>query len=321
MQDEINAQGEQMTEHARFFERMASEGHPSRVISIRHLEEIRADVEGLHESGLLDNDLFNSRLRRLVYKVPDGLPDAKSIIVMAVPQPAYKITFHWQGAAYPVILPPTYADGDEIDHLVKQQLMGAMGVGPERLVQCTLPLKTLATRSGLARYGRNNITYVEKLGSFHVLTAFYTDYPFDVDHWQEREALPACSECTSCIDACPTKAIAEDRFLIRADRCLTFLNEKTADHPFPEWVRPEWHNAIAGCMHCQNACPHNSTMRDILVGREEFGERDTEYLLTGEFEGERAAAMGRRLHMLGLELNLFPRNLVALIDKTGRSDR
>jgi epoxyqueuosine reductase len=117
----------------------------------------------------------------------------------------------------------------------------------------------------------------------------------------------------ACIDACPTRAIAEDRFLIRADRCLSYLNEKTADHPFPDWVNPEWHNAIAGCMHCQRVCPHNQLVRNWSEEREEFDEQETEYLLAGEFEGERASTMNRRLGRLGLDLNLFPRNLAALL--------
>jgi epoxyqueuosine reductase len=295
------------------FERLASNGYQARAISVDHLDEIRRDVETLHKEGLIDEELFHTRLRHLNYRIPRELPNAKFVVVVAVPQPAYKITFHRRGRDYPVILPPTYADGDEIDQRVKEQLSQALGLGSARFWQTSLPLKTLATRGGLALYGRNNITYIEKSGSFHQLTAFYTDYPFTEDHWQERQALPTCAKCVACIDACPTKAIAEDRFLIRADRCLSYLNEKTADNPFPDWVNPEWHNAIAGCMHCQRVCPHNSLVRNWSEEREEFDEQDTEYLLAGEFEGERASTMNRRLGRLGLDLNLFPRNLAALL--------
>jgi epoxyqueuosine reductase len=38
-------------------------------------------------------------------------------------------------------------------------------------------LKRLAVRSGLARYGRNNVTYVEGMGSFLELSASLTDMP------------------------------------------------------------------------------------------------------------------------------------------------
>lgn len=91
-----------------------------------------------------------------------------------------------KGRSLPVILPPTYADGDEIDGRVKGQLIRAMGNGRFRFCKTALPLKTLATRSGLASYGRNNITYVGKFGSFHRLTAFYTDYLFADDHQESH---------------------------------------------------------------------------------------------------------------------------------------
>lgn len=98
-----------------------------------------------------------------------------------------------------------------------------------------------------------------------------------------------------------------------ADRCLCYLNEMTANRPFPDWVKPEWHNAIAGCMHCQRVCPHNSSVLNWSEAREEFDEKETEYLLARKFEGERAASMDRRLKRMGLDLTVFPRNLAALL--------
>jgi len=302
-----------MSDERGIFKRLESEGCLTRVISASHLDEIRGDLDTLRANGSIDEDLFQSRLSHFKYELPKELPDAKSIVVSAVPQPMYTLTFNWRGKKVPVILPPTYADGEQINQRVRDQLTRALGGGPIRFCQTLLPLKTLATRSGLASYGRNNITYVEKYGSFHRLTAHYTDYPFEDDHWQERQALPTCEMCTACIDACPTKAIVKDRFLVRAERCLVYLNEKTADHPFPDWVRPEWHNAITGCMHCQNACPHNSSVLGWSEEREEFDEEDTKYLLAGEFKGERASSMERRLGRMGIDLTQFPRNLAVLL--------
>jgi epoxyqueuosine reductase len=298
--------------------KLESEGSLARVISVDHLGEIRRDLDILHADGFIDENLFQEWLNHFTYEIPKELPDARFIVVAAVPQPMYTLTFRWKGRKVPVILPPTYADGDEIDGRVKGQMTRAMGNRRFKFCKTALPLKTLATHSGLASYGRNNVTYAGKFGSFHRLTAFYTDYPFADDHWQERQVLPTCGTCTACIDACPTRAIVDDRFLVRAERCLCYLNEKTADHAFPDWVKPEWHNAIVGCMHCQRICPHNSTVLDGFEEREEFDEQETEYLLAGEFDGERASNMHRRLKRLGLELTLFPRNLSALLEQTNR---
>jgi len=188
-----------MKESRSIFDRLDSEGCLARVISIRHLDELRRDLDILHEDGFIDESLFQERLKHFTYEIPNELPDARFIVVAAVPQPMYTLTFHWKGRSLPVILPPTYADGDEIDGRVKGQLIRAMGNGRFRFCRTALPLKTLATRSGLASYGRNNITHVGKFGSFHRLTAFYTDYPFADDHWQERQALPTIRKATAMI--------------------------------------------------------------------------------------------------------------------------
>ena len=43
-------------------------------------------------------------------------------------------------------------------------------------------MKLAAVRSGLAQYGRNNICYVEGMGSFFSFHAYLTDRVFEEDH-------------------------------------------------------------------------------------------------------------------------------------------
>jgi epoxyqueuosine reductase len=192
--------------------------------------------------------------------------------------------------------------------------MKALGPKRYKLVRATLPQKLLAVRSGLAMYGRNNITYVPGHGSFHRLTSFFTDYESPVDFWQEKKALPLCSKCTACMRACPTGTIVKDRFLIRVDRCLTYLNEKKSKHAFPKFVDPSAHNALIGCVRCQRACPYNKDVKDRYEDRGEFSEDEVAYLLKGVFNGPKAARMEKKLKKIGLDLNVFPRNLKALLD-------
>src|SRR5690606_41793793 len=52
------------------------------------------------------------------------------------------------------------------------------------------------------------------------------------DQWQELEQLSGCDGCDACLRACPTGAIAEGQFMMRAERCLTQLNEKDTSEPF-----------------------------------------------------------------------------------------
>lgn len=184
-----------------------------------------------------------------------------------------------------------------------------------RFMKATLPLKLLAVRSGLALYGRNNITYVPKFGNFHRLIAFYSDYHSPVDNWQEKKALPLCASCKACLNACPTKAIQKDRFLIRAERCLSYLNEKDSKHEFPKWLNASAHNSIVGCMHCQRVCPYDKDMLGWYEDRGNFNEEETAYLLMGKFSGQKAKRIERKLKRVGLDLTLFPRNLEVLLNR------
>ncbi|HDP96244.1 MAG TPA: 4Fe-4S dicluster domain-containing protein [Euryarchaeota archaeon] len=182
-----------------------------------------------------------------------------------------------------------------------------------RVEKARLPVKLLAVRSGLALYGKNNLTYVPRYGSFHRLMAYYTDYDSPKDYWQEKKSLPLCDNCKACLDACPTKAVQKDRFMIQADICLTYLNEKDSKHGFPDWVDISAHNSLVGCMHCQRACPYDKSVLNWYEDRIIFSEKETSYLLKGKYSGVRAEKIEKKLNKIGLDLTLFPRNLIVLL--------
>ena len=180
-----------------------------------------------------------------------------------------------------------------------------------------LPLKPLAVRGGLADYGRNNITYVAGMGSFHHLFAFFTDIPLTQDEWREPQMLARCENCRSCLIKCPTDAIGEDRFLLHAERCLVFHNEKPAHIPFPTLFDSSWHNSIFGCMICQRYCPEDKKVRDWVETLAEFSHEETSLLLSGSSSDLLPAATLAKLDLLELtdSLDVLPRNLSVLLDK------
>ncbi len=283
-----------------------------RSISVEHVDEIRNDVESLRNS--LDNEFYEESLAKLSYEVPREIPNAKFIVIASTPQPAVVINFSWKGGNVSAIIPPTYAKWREVNRSVQKMLEKTIEPTPFRLVMAFPPLKTLAARSGLASYGRCNLSFVPGIGSYHRLVAFFTDHPDLEDQWQEKRVLPRCGDCGACIDACPTRAILRDRFLIKAERCLTNLNEMPSQRPFPGWVEDGWHNCIVGCMRCQRACPENKGKLVWLEDQMDFSEEETKYLLKGEFEGEEAKQIEDKLKKVGLDLSLVPRNLRALLN-------
>lgn len=304
-----------VSEKPLFIRRLEQNGCQGSVTSTKHLEELGEEVQSLHREGLLDNDFYREFAKYyFTPALPRSLPNAKSIIVVAVPQPMLRTTFLWKGDKVQVVVPPNYYDVNKVSWRARHELKRAFRPRQYRFVRALLPVKLLAVRSGLAKYGRNNITYIPKYGSFHRLTAFYSDYESPIDNWQDKEALPSCAKCKACINACPTGAIREDRFLIRAERCLTYRNEKDSKLGFPEWVDDSAHDAIIGCMRCQKVCPYDKDVVDWCVDRGEFSEEETAYLLRGRFGGEKAAKMQKKLMRVGIDLSIFPRNLKVLLD-------
>ena len=128
-----------------------------------------------------------------------------------------------------------------------------------------------------------------------------------------KKSLPLCDNCKACLDACPTKAVQKDRFMIQADICLTYLNEKDSKHGFPDWVDISAHNSLVGCMHCQRACPYDKSVLNWYEDRIIFSEKETSYLLKGKYSGVRAEKIEKKLNKIGLDLTLFPRNLIVLL--------
>ena len=185
-----------------------------------------------------------------------------------------------------------------------------------RIVKAHLALKTLAVRSGLAEYGRNNISYVPGMGSFLRLIAFYTDYTFEEDDWQESKVMKACEICSLCRDNCPTGSISAERFLIHAEDCLGSLNEREPEAPY--WVRlqPDWQNAFIGCMRCQFICPVDKPYLCRIVEGSSFSEEETGLVLNNTHLENLSSETRQKLG--NPHPNLYKRlapNLNALIEK------
>jgi len=282
-----------------------------RIISAQHIPEIQQEIETHYWSGLFDEDFYSEELTGFDFEILESFPEAKSLIVVAASQPQKHVTFSWQGNSYPFIIPPTYSyDTDRQTHrLLEQQIVS----GGYRIKKVNLPLKLLAVRCGLATYGKNNITYIEGLGSYYRLAAFISDLPYLQDSWQEQVIMERCNDCNACMKACPTDAIGADRFLLHGERCLTFHNERQGN--FPEWIYPSWHNSIVGCMHCQKACPMNKNMNRNFEEGPIFFEDETNCILRGTPDNHMPKDTIKKLKELDIleYLEVLGRNLKVLL--------
>ena len=257
-------------------------GFKAKTVSVRHMPELRDDIEQWCRKGLLDTDLTAAYLQ-FGYDIESLLPHAGVVFIVAVPQPITRARFVYQGRPYEGDVPPTYIGGID-DGRVRDALARVVQAAGFGLARVRLPVKTLAVRSGLAKYGRNNITYVPGFGSFHRLVAFAADCRCDRDHWMELSMMRACQGCFRCGGNCPTRCIPSERFLLHAENCLTWHNERP--ETFADWIEPAWHNALVGCLRCQSVCPANRRQIDKVVPGPQFSEAETDLLVRkAEFAG------------------------------------
>jgi epoxyqueuosine reductase len=299
------------------YKRLEEQGYAARVVDIGHLSELRENIEKSHRDGVFDEDFYQTYLSKFNYGLPEDLPEAKSLIVVASRQPQVRLIFNHGGKQWPVIVPPTYLHAAKTDRIAREILMGILGPEGYHITQARLPVKILAVRSGLATYGRNNVTYVEGMGSFFRLSAFYSDLPPE-EHgeWRDMQVMQRCEECLACTYKCPTRAIDQDRFLLYAEKCITYHNEKPGEIPFPDWIKESWHNCLVGCMICQKVCPENVDYTGLIEDGPEFSEEETTLLLDGTPRDKLPAPMVKKLEDWDLMdiLDIIPRNLSVLLE-------
>lgn len=179
-----------------------------------------------------------------------------------------------------------------------------------------LPQKRLAVRSGLAEYGRNNICYVDGLGSLITLFVFISDMPCEKEYtWREVSNMDICNKCNLCRNNCPTGAILEDRFLIDNERCLSSFNEYGTG-PFPDTIPKSVHHRIVNCSRCQDICPKNKGRFDNIEKIVHFTEKETALLLSGSKYEELPKELTEKIESCGMSwfYESIPRNLKALFD-------
>jgi epoxyqueuosine reductase len=299
------------TEELLFY--LTEHGYQGRIVSIRHLPELQEDIIERSNQRLFDEEFYKLRLTFFDFKAPEALPHAKSIIVVAVPRPQAQATFTYGGKRKTLIIPPTYVAYQQTTDQVAEFLTKILKKKGHSIARTTLPLKLLAVRSGLSEYGRNNITYITGMGSFFQLIAVYSDMPWREDTWREAQMMKRCEHCQACLRSCPTGAISSDRFLLHAERCIAFRNERKGDVPFPDWIDRSWHNCLYGCLYCQRACPEDKHLLNWIGEREEFSQKETGLLLRGELLNRLPSVTLEKLKNLDLadpdSLDNLPRNL------------
>lgn len=294
--------------------------YKSSILSVDRFPELQREFDDIRkDGGLAAHKTFLREVGGLGFSVPREFPQAKSVVVVAAFSKTMTVDFLVEGQARRVVIPPQYykdsLNAATLPAVVRDDVLKS----PEaRVADVTarVPLKLLAARSGLGRYGRNNMVFVDGMGSYNVLWAFLTDVPAAEDAWSELDVLDSCRHCSHCDRACPTDCIPRGRFVIDAGRCITLYNEN--DGKFPNFVLPSMHHALMGCMRCQTRCPENRGIGEITASLGGVTAEETRRILEGRPDDALLASLRRTLAGFPpLETaELFPiltRNLKALV--------
>ena len=291
--------------------------------SVERLPELREDLDALVSGAKLsDNETFRGYLDGLNFDLPEDLPHARSVVVLAVPSPLRRVRFHLNSEPLDVMMPPGYSlsgvTAEGLRNAVLTEVVGERGSDAVR--PTLLQLKPLAVRSGLARYGRNNISYVEGMGSFLTLHAYFTDAELDDDSWGEVAFMETCKNCDLCTRACPCGCFGRLAPVVDVGRCVTLYNEIEGE--FPPEIDADAHDSLMGCMSCQFCCPANQEALGRAERLEDVSERETRRILAGTPDPELMQSLSRKLKGFppAASEEYFPlltRNLRVLVEKRG----
>ncbi|MFB3776490.1 MAG: hypothetical protein ACE141_02735 [Bryobacteraceae bacterium] len=268
-----------------------------RTLPVSRFRELQEEYDKALASPLYSRaKAFRDQVARLSFKVPADFPAAKAVIVVAAFTKSMYARFTLDGTQFRLLVPPQYyADEMNAANLLGIVRREIVKNASYRIVDVSnsVPLKLLAARSGLGRYGRNNLLFVDGMGSYNLLYAFLTDCPFPEDNWTQLSILGHCQRCDHCDRSCPTTCLSYANFPINIDRCVTLYNERPGT--FPSWMLRSSHTALMGCMRCQDSCPEDGGFAELAGMLEDVSEDETRKILKGAADDALLTSLRRKL--------------------------
>ncbi len=295
-------------------------------VSVDRLVDVKADLKDLLLSGEFNLDAnkdvaqYQYRYEKVVndkqydYDYHKDLKGAKSIIIVTFLEPLHQVGFTLDGKLIEVIIPTDYRQRAR-KKVIDDYLKKTMTSFNHQAFKIRLPLKLLAVRSGLAEYGRNNISYIEGFGSKYSLVAYYTDVELPEDDWRVPVRMKLCDTCRICLNNCPTGAIVENKKVILAERCLSLYNGYADD--IPEWIDKDSHNSLIDCVNCMEKCPMNIRYNHPNVKLPAFNESQTKEIFSTKNFQDLSAYTYKIIHEYEIDeyYDVLHRNISLLMSK------
>ncbi len=255
-------------------------GGKIKIVSVNILSEVKNEWDKCL-GQLAKTNMYNKMLKN--YFDFSLAAEIKSLIIIALPSPPCYVELEWDSRKIEADIPPVYIYRNQQLATIKKIVSSIFAQYQLKSWPVVLPKKILAAIGGFGKYGRNNLLYIEEMGSCHRLTVFGSDLLCDDKiELASKLRMDRCSRCGVCIKQCPTGALARDNERIEVDKCLTFYNEMK--DIMPQWLHDDWHHSLVGCTKCQEKCPENyGIWNRRKVGR--FSNEETQMVInTKPFE-------------------------------------
>ncbi|MFX0116759.1 MAG: hypothetical protein ACFFB3_19580, partial [Candidatus Hodarchaeota archaeon] len=95
-----------MTSQTKFIQDHA---YSYRTLSVDHLSELQEDIDKLkRENKLSNHEIYRSYIDNKKFELPESLPNARSLIVMAIFDAPMLVNFHLNGKIHELTLPHGY---------------------------------------------------------------------------------------------------------------------------------------------------------------------------------------------------------------------
>lgn len=291
-----------------------------RVLPVGRFRALQKEFEAARNNSQLGrHKLYLDQIAPLNFQLPADFQNAKSVVVVATYAKNMYSNFWLDGKSYRIMIPFQYYSDDWNADKLKAVIQKDIIKAPERRIvdiSSKVPLKLLAARSGLGRYARNSLVFVEGMGSYNMLHAFLTDHSFAEDNWTELQILEECNRCHACERTCPTRCINRWNYSTNIDKCLTLFNETPGE--FPNYIHGSMHHALMGCMQCKAPCPANEGIAELSGSLEDISEEETRKILRGTADDALLKSLQRKLKQFRAaaskdQFPVFKRNLSTLI--------
>ena len=294
-----------------------SRGYRLGMSDVGMVEAVRRELASRRDSGEIPASFFQDQLTGFAYQERCALENPRSVVIVAVPRPAHILEFSFGGKTIETVLPPTYVQYRSTFKMTCEDLRNELMATGHKVEILNAPLKALAERLGVIAYGRNNIGYIEGLGSWFQLVGLVSDIPapprpavvpppklFSPSVENASPASPGAR-------AAPSAAAGSSSVPRSATRSFS-----ESIRPIPEHVRPPSPNCLVGCLKCQEICPANKDRMVYEKAAVWFNAEETEAFLArpGSSPLARKAAQAK-FKSLGLseDMRIFARNLARIL--------